>query len=324
MEIFIGPQFLHLDTSSSFERSVAIGFAMLGGPVLSFVSGIIGSIAHISPTLAFKEVVASYYFGSWYKLFRTLSASVRQQALTQAYKIFGSIEVLGDPLSLVDSVGSGVVQFYRETRAEMIGNSTTRGEGLRKLVQSVVGGTAGSASKITGSLAELMHATAGGSREPAGPGNNAGERAAKILVRSLVQGVTGLIDAPRQGLRMGGALGAVTGVLRGVVNLVTAPLAGTLGAVSVGLSGIESGMRGHAVGRRSSVRDNAAPARSLYVAGTVSLSQNSLRVVEAALHQNELGSTTTSLVGALHVHMPISSSSNTLASSGGANEDELF
>lgn len=68
------------------------------------------------------------------------------------------MEVLGDPLSLVDNLGAGVVQFFSQTRAEVVGDSRTRGEGLRRLARAVVGGAAGSTSKLTGSLADILGA----------------------------------------------------------------------------------------------------------------------------------------------------------------------
>jgi hypothetical protein len=71
------------------------------------------------------------------------------------------MEVLGDPLSLANNLGAGVVQFYTQTRAEVIGDSRTRGEGLKRLARAVVGGAAGSTSKMTGSLAELIRVLAG-------------------------------------------------------------------------------------------------------------------------------------------------------------------
>lgn len=71
------------------------------------------------------------------------------------------MEVLGDPLSLVHNLGAGVIQFYRQTRAEVIGDSRTRGEGLKRLTRAIVSGAAGSASKISGSIAEFIRAVAG-------------------------------------------------------------------------------------------------------------------------------------------------------------------
>lgn len=68
------------------------------------------------------------------------------------------MEVLGDPLSLVNNLGAGVGQFFTQTRAEVVGDSRTRGEGLRRLARAVVGGAAGSTAKLTGSLADILGA----------------------------------------------------------------------------------------------------------------------------------------------------------------------
>lgn len=66
--------------------------------------------------------------------------------------------MLGDPLSLFDNLGTGVVQFFSQTRAEVAGDSRTRGEGFKRLARAVAGGAAGSASKLTGSLADILGA----------------------------------------------------------------------------------------------------------------------------------------------------------------------
>lgn len=46
------------------------------------------------------------------------------------------------------------IKFFRRTGAEMVGDSDNRGEGVRKLVQGVVGGAFGSAAKITGTTTQ--------------------------------------------------------------------------------------------------------------------------------------------------------------------------
>jgi hypothetical protein len=148
---------MHVDTAS-FDNTTALGYAGLGGEVSSFLSGIVGSIGHVSPTLKFDEILISKYFGTPEPLYQFLYTSYKRNSLLQAYKIFGSMEVLGDPLSLVNNLGAGVGQFFTQTRAEVVGDSRTRGEGLRRLARAVVGGAAGSTSKLTGSLADLLGA----------------------------------------------------------------------------------------------------------------------------------------------------------------------
>lgn len=47
-------------------------------------------------------------------------------------------------------VGDSVVQFFTKTKAEMTGDADTVGAGAKVLVKGLVGGTFGSAAKITG------------------------------------------------------------------------------------------------------------------------------------------------------------------------------
>lgn len=119
----MGRQFQHLDLteqllsdSSSSSSAVALGFAVLGTPVLSVLSQLVSTISHTSPSFRFNALVVSHYFGSVPALLLRLQTSVQQQLLRQVYKVFGAMEVLGDPLELVQSLGTGVADFFSHTR----------------------------------------------------------------------------------------------------------------------------------------------------------------------------------------------------------------
>lgn len=49
-------------------------------------------------------------------------------------------------------LGDSVVQFFHKTKAEMTGDAHTMGAGAKVLVKGLVGGTFGSAAKITGTF----------------------------------------------------------------------------------------------------------------------------------------------------------------------------
>lgn len=95
---------------------------MLGTPVLSYVTRMIGSIAHSSPTLKFNELIIANYFGIPDNLLHVLRVSLTNQAFAQSLKIFGSMELIGNPISLFDNLGTGVAELFLKTRSEMIGN----------------------------------------------------------------------------------------------------------------------------------------------------------------------------------------------------------
>jgi vacuolar protein sorting-associated protein 13A/C len=69
------------------DDSVAVGFAILGTPVLSYITRMIGTIAHASPTLKFNELIISNYFGIPDKLLRILLVSLTNQAFVQSLKV---------------------------------------------------------------------------------------------------------------------------------------------------------------------------------------------------------------------------------------------
>lgn len=57
---------------------------------------------------------------------------------------------------LLRQVGDSVVQFFHKTKAEMVGDANTMGAGATVLVKGLVGGTFGSAAKITGAFCALL------------------------------------------------------------------------------------------------------------------------------------------------------------------------
>jgi hypothetical protein len=64
-----------------------MGFAYLGSPIFSFISGLMSSIAHASPILKYDEFILSNYFGNHQILSQTIAASLIQQTLPQIYKV---------------------------------------------------------------------------------------------------------------------------------------------------------------------------------------------------------------------------------------------
>jgi hypothetical protein len=78
------------------------------------------------------------------------------QGLLEVYKILGSFEFLGNPLGLVNNLGSGVADFFHEPAKGLVKSPKDFGKGLAKgslsLLKGAVGGVFNAASKITGSV----------------------------------------------------------------------------------------------------------------------------------------------------------------------------
>ena len=75
------------------------------------------------------------------------------------YKIIGSAEILGNPISLLSNMGTGVSDFFTEPMKAIATSPADFGSGLKRgttsLVHKSVYGIANSAGKVTGGLAHL-------------------------------------------------------------------------------------------------------------------------------------------------------------------------
>lgn len=67
------------------------------------------SIAHVNPTFVFDEMIVTHYCGGLRGLVSLVLAALTQQAVAQGYKVVGSMELLGDPLSLVSKASDVAV-----------------------------------------------------------------------------------------------------------------------------------------------------------------------------------------------------------------------
>ncbi len=189
-----------LGLDQDLDEALVSGLEIIGTGLVQLLADMARSLAQLSGlTLVFNELLVTHYFGGHAELAHTVLLSLRQQALTQSYKVgwavlgwwlafvlcsishltqlilanpihtqpivptqlLGSMDLLGNPLNLFMGFGTGVVEFFRKTQAEMVGDADSRGEGLRKLAKAVIGGPFASLSKMTGSIAGLIEEVTG-------------------------------------------------------------------------------------------------------------------------------------------------------------------
>ncbi|CAM9775046.1 unnamed protein product, partial [Phaeothamnion confervicola] len=251
VQLHVSQRALSLETLAVEDPDVAGGLAVFGGGFLTALSVVGSSMAHVNPTFVFDELLVTHYFGNAVEFARMVVAALAQQGVAQGYKVVGSMELLGDPLSLVNKLGDSVLQFFRKTHAEFIGDSANKGEGARALVKGLVGGAFGSAAKIAGTLEGVVRGLSGTELEEAlagGPGQvrhlgHGLRQGGRVLVSSVKQGFSGLVDRPLEGAKEEGMAGFVTGVAKGLVGAVAAPVAGALGAVSRVTEGVDASTR---------------------------------------------------------------------------------
>ena len=198
------------------------------------------------PALRIKEETTFEDFGA----VRTFAqAHYSRGAARNALEIAGSLRALGNPLGLARGVLRGVEDAVREPveglvdaidedRPEAFALGLQRG--ASSLVRHTVGGTAESLANITGGLSRAAsHLALDGDyqrrREPRPIFDSA--------VGGVVDGVTGLVQAPLRGAELEGAAGALKGVGRGVVGLVVKPVVGITDAATDLLRGTASAIK---------------------------------------------------------------------------------
>lgn len=202
-------------------------------------------------------------------------------AARNALEIVGSLRAIGNPLGLARGVLRGIEDLVREPVQGLIeGVDDAAPEafalGLRRgassLVRHTVGGTADSLACITGNFSRAAsHLAFDGdyrrrqARKDIRRGVHTGPRSKDAAlfegladgfdsaVGGLVDGVTGLVQAPIRGAERGGAAGAIRGVGKGVLGLVVKPVVGVADAATDVLRGIRATTDADAAAQRSAM-----------------------------------------------------------------------
>ena len=146
-----------LEESKHMDMSMAVGFAILGGPLISYFSQILLSIAHISPVFQFRALSLPHYFGSSQVIYMKIVQRLLAQGRTQMYyKLFSSMELLGNPSSIVDDINAGIVDLLWITLQEVTGKKALKFDGVKSFALSIVHGGCALMSKTLGTLAEVI------------------------------------------------------------------------------------------------------------------------------------------------------------------------
>lgn len=202
-------------------RSVIFGF-------LSQVIGLVGSNLSGSPTLSFNEIVISRCFSTKQRLQNQLMQNYIRQGVMQAYRLVGSADIIGNPIGLVEDLGSGVMQFFKITKGEVLGDSQTRGEGVKVLGKTIVKSGASTVAKITGSLDRFVGEFADDSEDEKTASGNEKENDSPTgiapldggiqFAKDFGKGLTGIFTKPVKGAMRGGVTGLVQGTVSGIAG----------------------------------------------------------------------------------------------------------
>lgn len=201
-------------------------------------------------------------FATSNELVQRISSHYMRQAIREAYKVLGSFDFLGNPVSLVSNLGTGVKDFFFQPIQAFATNPKDIGAGLSKgtssLVKNSMVGVTNSLSKVTDTVAtgitkisvnhQFQEERIQRIREQP---TNAGQgllQGAKSLGKGLASGVAGVFVDPIVGATNKGSDGShhfspsglAKGLATGVLGVVVKPTVGVLDSLTKTTQGVRN------------------------------------------------------------------------------------
>jgi hypothetical protein len=192
-------------------------------------------------------------FGTPSFIFSAVQQHYIFQGILQIYALIGSADILGNPLGLVNNLGTGVKDFFYEPAAGLVKSPQDFVVGLSKgtasLVKNSVYGTFNAASKLTGTISSGIAAlsmdsdyiNARNTRNRKEVVTHVGTGlyyGTKQLGKGILEGFSGVITAPALGAYNNGLTGFVEGVGKGLIGVAIKPTAGILDLAAKTTAGI--------------------------------------------------------------------------------------
>eukprot|EP00026_Physarum_polycephalum_P000020 Phypoly_transcript_00020.p1 GENE.Phypoly_transcript_00020~~Phypoly_transcript_00020.p1 ORF type:complete len:3396 (+),score=660.90 Phypoly_transcript_00020:132-10319(+) len=231
------------------------GFLHSNNPMFIILESVGLSLAKLeNAPIQLNALMLEHPFCSWNALTTRITKHYTMQVINQIYKIFGSADMLGNPVGLVGNLGTGVADFFYEPAQGLVKSPKDFSVGLAKgttsLVKNTVYGTFNTLTKLTGTLGKgiatlsmddkyLAERNSAARKKPkhAGEGLMMGVQG---LGKGLFDGVTGIVRKPVEGAMKDGVGGFAKGVAQGFVGVAVKPVAGVLDLTTRTTEGIRN------------------------------------------------------------------------------------
>ncbi|ORX96417.1 hypothetical protein K493DRAFT_329607 [Basidiobolus meristosporus CBS 931.73] len=237
-----------LKINLSFSRTAVINQGRTTprsyNPLMYIVNVLTMTIGNIDAApIKLNALVMHNVMVSYPVLIDRFSKHYSQEVFYQVHKVVGSVDFLGNPVKLFNTVSSGVIDFFYEPYQGFIMNDRAQdlGIGLAKgaasFLSKMIYGFSDSFSKFTDSVGKgLSVATLDQAfqdkrrmtrtRNKPRHAFNGVTRGASSLATSFASGISGLVTQPIAGAEKGGLGGFFRGIGKGLVGVVTKPVVG--------------------------------------------------------------------------------------------------
>ena len=236
-------------------------------PVKTILSAIGVTVATVEDApISLRSLILENSFHTRSEMMSRITRHYYFQLLYEMYKIVGSFDIIGNPVSLVHNLGTGVYDFFYEP-AKGLGKISPKefflglGKGSSSLVKNSVVGIFGTASKITGTLGkgaaqltfdkDFVRSREKHVREKPKHLGDGMVLGAKEFGYGIFHGLTGVVKSPMQGAKKSGGQGFVKGMGKGVIGAFVKPGVGLFDMATRTTQGIKNTatLHDHVVGR---------------------------------------------------------------------------
>ncbi|OMJ78893.1 hypothetical protein SteCoe_21205 [Stentor coeruleus] len=212
-----------LEMKLTFRKPKSSIIMQNSSPLLRSISNNFLDFAGITESpLNFNQIIIHNSFQNRYSVFWAIMANYTKQALYQFYRILGASAIIGNPIGLMDKLGTGVFEFISQPAKGLLVSPEAFLKGIKKgtqcLVSNVVSGGFGSVANITGSLYNVI------SEEY----SNSTSLYKDLGLIDLSLGFKGIAYKPYEGLKEKGLVGFAKGISAGIWGASIAPFAAVL------------------------------------------------------------------------------------------------
>lgn len=201
---------------------------------------------------------ATHMFGSQDDLISRISKHYSRQIWNQLYKLFGSFELLGNPVSLIENLGTGVIElFYEPLYSLVTGKQTKHGNFGTSLAHGAVSFISHSVSGISSTIYNITKtimkglATLTADDEYLRKRHRIKNRKIKsikegivyglgYLVKTIFSAITGIFIKPCTYAKLTGLGGFIKGIYIGAVSIVIKPVVCTYDSAIMLIQGVKN------------------------------------------------------------------------------------
>ncbi len=222
-------------------------------PILSSFISTLSNIENANIEL--NGSIINNVYGDSFQVTAYILDLYKQAFLKQVMKIFGAIDIFGNPANLINNLGSGFKDFFQKPYKGIVKGPLEGARGIMdgsiSLVKHTVEGTFASASKVTGGISHgILYITQDDEYINDRQKKKITEKPKNFIegigygissmAGGIYHGVTDIVMKPIEGAKKEKWAGFGKGIMKGLAGVLVKPISGVLELVSKTTEGIKN------------------------------------------------------------------------------------